>query len=89
MKSYCVEYSKKVIRTLKKLDPSIANLIYAWIGKNLVDCENPRAHGKALSANLSGLWRYRVGDFRLIAEIQDDKLVILMIEIGHRSEVYN
>ena len=87
MKKYQVEYSKKVIKTLKKLDPSISSLIYAWIGKNLVDCENPRVHGKTLSANLVGLWRYRVGDFRLIAEIQDDRLVILMIEIGHRSEI--
>ena len=89
MKSYRVDYSKKAVRTLKKLDPSMANLIYAWIEKNLVGCDNPRAHGKALGANLSGFWRYRVGDFRLIAEIQDDRLVILMIEIGHRSEVYN
>ncbi|MBO4298064.1 MAG: type II toxin-antitoxin system RelE/ParE family toxin [Clostridia bacterium] len=89
MKSYHVDYAKKVIRELQKLDPSTARLIYSWIGKNLEGCDNPRAHGKALSANLAGLWRYRVGNFRLIAEIQDDRLVILMIEIGHRSEIYN
>ena len=43
----------------------------------------PRAHGKALTGNLSGLWHYRVGDYRLIAEIRDDRLVILMLEVGH------
>lgn len=86
MKSYHVDYSRKAARAMQKLDASTARLIYSWIDKNLVGCENPRVHGKALSANPAGLWRYRVGVFRLIADIQDDRLVILMIEVGHRSK---
>ena len=62
--------------------------IYAWIGKNLEGCSNPRLHGKGLTANRSGQWRYRVNDYRLIAEIQDDVVVILIVRIAHRREVY-
>lgn len=50
--------------------------------------ENPRQYGKGLTANLSGQWRYRIGDYRLIAEIQDNKVVILILTIGHRLEIY-
>ncbi|MBQ7169295.1 MAG: type II toxin-antitoxin system RelE/ParE family toxin [Synergistaceae bacterium] len=46
-------------------------------------------HGKALTGNWSGYWRYRVGDYRLIADIQDDKILILITEVGHRKEVYD
>ena len=63
--------------------------IYAWIGKNLEECSNPRLHGKGLTANRSGQWRYRVNDYRLIAEIQDDVVVILIVRIAHRREVYD
>lgn len=63
-------------------------MIYSQIGKNLEDCENPKEHGKALAANLKGYWRCRVGDCRIIADIQDDKIVILILTSGHRSEVY-
>ena len=63
--------------------------IYAWIGKNLEECSNPRLYGKGLTANRSGQWRYRVNDYRLIAEIQDDVVVILIVRIAHRREVYD
>ena len=56
--------------------------------KNLEGCENPRLHGKGLTANKSGQWRYRIGDYRLLAEIEDDKIRILILNVGHRSEVY-
>lgn len=88
MKRYNVDYAKSAQRTLRKMDPGIRAMIMRWIDKNLVHCDNPRIHGKALAGNLSGLWRYRVGNYRLIAEIHDDRLVILMLEIGHRSEIY-
>ena len=88
MKKYSVEYSNAASRSLVKMDGSTSRMIYAWINKNLVGCSDPRAHGKALTGNLSGLWRYRVGDYRLIAEIKDNRLVILMLEVGHRSKIY-
>lgn len=64
-------------------------MIIAWIRRNLEGCSNPRLHGKGLTANRSGQWRYRVNDYRLIAEIQDDVVVILIVRIAHRREVYD
>ena len=86
--SYSVVYTKQAEKVLRKLDKQTQALIYGWIGKNLVGCENPRQHGKGLTANRSGQWRYRVGDYRILAEIQDDKIIILVLNIGHRSEIY-
>lgn len=86
---YSVEYTPRAVKELKKLDKQTRALIFGWVEKNLVDCENPRQHGKGLTANRSGQWRYRIGDYRLIAEIQDDKVVILVLTVGHRREVYD
>ena len=86
---YTVTFTKYALRQLKKMDKPTAALILGWIRKNLEGCENPRAHGKGLTANHSGQWRYRVGDYRIITEIQDDKVVILVLNIGHRRDVYS
>ena len=86
---YSVVFSKEALKALKKLDRHTAALILGWVRKNLEGCEDPRAHGKGLTANYSGKWRYRVGDYRLLAEIQDDRICILILKVGHRSEVYN
>ncbi len=88
MSRYKVEYTPAAIKQIKKLDGSTRKLIRAWIEKNLVGCKDPRAHGKGLSGDKSGQWRYRVGDYRILAEIQDNKVVILIINIGHRKDVY-
>lgn len=86
--TYHVVFSATAARELKKLDRHTAALILGWIRKNLEGCSDPRQHGKALSANLSGQWRYRVGDYRLLAQIQDDQVLILILRVGHRREVY-
>ena len=86
---YHVEFAKSVYKTLSKLDKYTATMLINWISDKLENCDNPRIHGKLLSANLSGLWRYRVGDYRIIAKIEDDKLVILIVTIGHRKEIYD
>ena len=86
--TYKVEYTEEAIKELRKIDKHTQFFILAWIEKNLVDCENPRQHGKWLTANRSGQWRYRVGDYRIIAEIEDDKVIILVLTVGHRREVY-
>ena len=85
---YKVEFTQRALKDLKKLDRHTAALILGWIRKNLENCENPRFFGKALTANRSGQWRYRVGDYRLLAEIRDDKIIILILNIGHRREIY-
>ncbi len=86
---YKVAISDRARKQLYKLDPNTFRIITNWIQKNLVDCENPRAKGKGLTANRSGQWRYRVGDYRLIAEIQDSQITILILEVGHRSKIYD
>ena len=86
--SYKVEFTKTAVKQLKKMDKHTALLITGWIRKNLENCSNPRQHGKALTANLSGQWRYRVGDYRLLAKIEEDKIIILILSIGHRREIY-
>ena len=79
---YHVEFSSGAKKQLKKLDKFTATMILGWIRKNLEGTENPRIHGKSLTANRSGQWRYRVGDYRLLCEIQDDKLIILVITLS-------
>lgn len=86
---YSVETTSKFDKEFKKLDKYTKRMIKSWIEKNLVDCEDPRQHGKGLTANHSGQWRYRIGDYRLICLIEEDKLVITALNIGHRREVYN
>lgn len=85
---YQVEYSKQASKALAKLDNQTKALIYNWIGKNLVDCQNPRISGKPLAGNKAGYWRYRIGDYRIISEISDEKLIILLVRIAHRKDVY-
>ena len=86
--SYTVSYTNQALKELKKLDRPTRALIIGWIEKNLVGCENPRVHGKGLTANHSGKWRYRIGDYRLIADIQDNQVLILILQVGHRKEIY-
>lgn len=87
--SYKVEVTQKFEKEFKKLDRYTQKMIKSWIEKNLIGCSNPRQHGKGLTANRSGQWRYRIGDYRLICAIQDDELIILALTVGHRKEIYN
>ncbi len=85
---YSVEYTQTAVKQLKKMDRKIASFIISFIEDKLVDCENPRLHGKALQGNLNDKWRYRVGDYRILTLIEDDKVIITVVEIGHRKEIY-
>lgn len=85
---YRVETTSRFDKEFKKLDKYTMKMIKAWIDKNLVNCDDPRIHGKALTANRSGQWRYRIGDYRLLCLIEDNNLVILALSVGHRREVY-
>ncbi|EAC6483444.1 type II toxin-antitoxin system RelE/ParE family toxin, partial [Listeria monocytogenes] len=66
-----------------------AKLILSWIEKHIEGTDDPRQHGKSLVGNRSGQWRYRVGDYRLIAEIQDNEVIVLILNIGHRRDIYD
>ena len=85
---YKVVFNDKANKQLNKLDKHVASLIIGWIEKNLEGTENPRQHGKGLTANRLGEWRYRIGDYRIICDIQDEEIIILVLEIGHRRSVY-
>ncbi len=80
-------YTEKSLKSLKKLDKPIQKLIINYMDK-IALLEEPRARGKALSANLKGFWRYRVADYRIICEIEDEKLIICVVDINHRSKIY-
>lgn len=85
---YSVELTKLAKKQLAKLDKHTAKLIASWLNKNIEGCEDPRLHGKGLTSNHSGEWRYRVGDYRILAEIKEDKVIVLVLSIEHRSTVY-
>lgn len=85
---YRIEYSKKAQKQIKKLDRQIQRLLFAWIDKHLEGADNPRANGKGLTGDRANEWRYRIGNYRLICDIQDDKMVILALEFGHQRDVY-
>ncbi len=86
---YEIYTTEKFDKAFKKLDRQTQKIIKSWIDKNLANTENPRRHGKGLTANRSGQWRYRIGDYRLLADIQDNKLIILFIDVAHRREIYS
>ena len=85
---YTIRTTSIFDREFKKLDRYTKLMIKGWIDKHLTDCDNPRAFGKGLTADQKGQWRYRIGDYRLICNIEDNELIILALSIGHRREVY-
>ena len=88
-KLYTVEFTEEAKKNLSKLDVQTRTLIAAWISKNLYGCTNPREKGKALTGRLAQYWRYRVGKYRIITDIQDSKLIILVITVGKRDSIYS
>jgi len=85
---YRVVYSDQALKALRKMDSTEREVILGWINKNLVGCSDPRAHGKALAGERSEEWRYRIGSYRILAEIDDDQVTVEVIKVGHRSKVY-
>lgn len=83
-----VELTNKSQRELERLDRAAQRRIAAFIRERLMTEENPRRFGKALQGTLAGLWRYRVGDYRLLCRIIDERCVVLALSIDHRSAVY-
>ena len=69
--TYIIETTERFDKDFKKLDRYTQRMIKSWIVKNLIDCSDPRQHGKGLVGNKSGQWRYRIGDYRLICKIND------------------
>ena len=83
-----IELSRRAEKDLAAINRPDAMRIAKYLAE-VEKLQDPRLRGKALSANLSGLWRYRVGDWRVLCRIEDGRLIILVVQIGHRSFVYN
>lgn len=83
-----IEYTATAQKGLLSLDRGAAKRIKKYLDERIATAENPRRFGKGLSSNLAGLWRYRIGDYRIIVDIQDDKIVVLVLAVGHRNSIY-
>jgi mRNA interferase RelE/StbE len=85
--SWKAEFTTEARRQFERLDRSVQRRIQTYLNDNVL-ADNPRRFGRALRGDLSGLWRYRVGDFRLIAKLEDAILTVVIIKTGHRSVIY-
>ena len=83
-----IKLTETAKKQLAKLDKTAAKRITAFLRERLGQLDNPRHLGKALTGPLGGYWRYRVGDYRIVCEIQDKEFIILVIEVGNRKDVY-
>lgn len=82
-----IEIDKDVQRAMRKLDRQVAKRITDKL-REISQLDDPRSTGRALVGNLAGLWRYRVGDYRIVCDIEDGVLVVLVVDVAHRREVY-
>ncbi|MFA6052739.1 MAG: type II toxin-antitoxin system RelE/ParE family toxin [Methylobacter sp.] len=88
MTKWQIKLKSSAVKSLKSLDTSTKQRIERFMCQ-LIEADNPRSHGKALQGKkYAGLWRYRIGDYRLICQIKDNELIILLLEIGHRKDIY-
>ncbi|MCR9133549.1 MAG: type II toxin-antitoxin system RelE/ParE family toxin [bacterium] len=83
-----IEFDNRARKELRKLDKQTQERILNWLRENLATNEDPRRTGKSLKGHMKGLWRYRVGDYRIISQIQDENILILVIRLGHRRDIY-
>ena len=86
--AWTVEVSEFAEKQLRKLDRPIQRRLIDWLEDRIDSCKNPRHFGEPLRGEMAGLWRYRIGDYRIICEIQDQQLVVLALTVGHRRENY-
>jgi mRNA interferase RelE/StbE len=87
--AWTIVYSEPAKKSLAKMDVQLRSRLTEFLRERVAKLENPRSLGQALQGSKFGeYWRYRVGDYRIICEIQDKKLIVLVLRIGHRREIY-
>ena len=86
--AWTVEVSNYAEKQLRKLDKPVQKRLLDWLDDRIEGCKNPRHFGEPLRGEMAGLWRYRIGDYRVICEIQDQQLIVLALAVGHRREIY-
>jgi mRNA interferase RelE/StbE len=84
-----VEFDRDAAKELRKLGASARRTILRYLRERIATADDPRRFGKPLAGELAGLWRYRIGDYRLIATFEDDRLIVLVLRVAHRREVYD
>jgi mRNA interferase RelE/StbE len=85
---WTIEFSETAVGQLRKIDRQAAKRIVVFMEERIAGSDDPRRSGKALTGDLGALWRYRVGDYRVVCEIREAVLRVLVVRIGHRKEVY-
>jgi mRNA interferase RelE/StbE len=86
--TWTIEITRTAEKQIKKLDHAAQTLVVRFLRERLKSADSPRQFGKPLRGDKDGLWRYRSGDYRIICKIQDYKVAVLVLEIGHRKDVY-
>lgn len=86
--TFRIVFTDDALLELRKIDVTQRKRIVKWLEKNIDGCDDPRRTGKLLSGDLTGLWRYRIGDYRVICDIRDEQLVVLVIKVGPRGQIY-
>jgi mRNA interferase RelE/StbE len=86
--SWVCKFDRRALRELNKLDSQSKQDILAYLEERIDLDADPRRFGKRLKANLAGLWRYRVGNYRIICQIVDNELIVLVLAVGHRKTIY-
>jgi mRNA interferase RelE/StbE len=86
--AWTIEYAASARKQLRQLDKQVARRILDYMDMRVATSSDPRKLGKALSGSLGELWRYRVGDYRVICSLKDDSLSVLVVKLGKRSDIY-
>ncbi len=86
--NWVYRFDERALKDLKKLGHQTQIEIIDYLDKRVEGDSDPRRFGKGLKTNLAGLWRYRVGDYRIICQINDKEMVVLVVSVGHRRDVY-
>ncbi len=84
-----IEWKESARKELRKLNKQAQSQIISYLKESIEKSDNPKNFGKPLVGNLKGLWRYRIGDYRAVCQIQDEKITVLVVRIAHRKEVYD
>jgi mRNA interferase RelE/StbE len=86
--AWTIEFLPDAVKELKKLDRSVARRIITTLEERIATLDDPRTLGSALTGDHAGYWRWRVGDYRVVARIKDERVVIIVVRVAHRREVY-
>lgn len=86
--AWTVEFQLTAQKQIRELDRPIQQPIFTYFRTRVLRAEDPRQLGKALTGDKGGLWRYRIGDYRAICKIEDDRLVVLVLAVGRRRDIY-